>query len=90
MPQNSFIIISNINSRNLLRDDWLNLMTKNLNECERHGHYFIYYFDKAYSDGWIQHSDNRTLFDYPSSYNEYYYSVWDKCKSIQLKVEVEK
>ena len=90
MPQHSFIIISDINSCNLLRDDWLSLITKNLKECERQGHYFIYYFDKAYSDEWIQHSNNRALFDYPSSYNEYYYNVWDKCKSVQLKVSVEK
>jgi hypothetical protein len=90
MPNNSVIIINDINSINLLRDKWLSVVKSKLESSPRRGRYHILYFDKNYGNtSWLQHTNDKIIFDYPVEFNNCDYSDWDHCSGVQLLITLE-
>lgn len=90
MPNNSIIIINDINSCNLLRDRWLKDVIIKLKSSPRGGHYNIMYFDRNYGNtNWIKHLNNSIEFEYPAEFNPFFYEHWDNCSSVQLLITLE-
>lgn len=87
MPKDSIVLINDINSRNLYRDKWLNIVNKIY--MKRKIEYNIMVFGKNYEPcKWEQYYSNCLKFYFPENFDKQAYEYWTTCTSVQLFINI--
>ena len=87
MPKNSIVLINDINSCYLYRDEWLSIVEKI--RMRREIKYNTLFFDKNYGHiEWEKHYSDDLKFYYPESFDKQAYESWNTCTSVQLFINI--